>query len=937
MVSRVLACWQLLVALASIDALVTGMVGAVGPPAFASVPPRVLGLSIPQGAVLSGASAVKVSFNVPMDVASVGYATTLVRATGRGGAQWEVQAPISAQGSAGARVVELKLVPHGRLLAPGAYSLVIGPAVIAASGLPIGYTSVTDFVVAPYRSLWEKVTVAGEPYDVWVATEHPGPPVQEDGYLANAPGGTVFSGSSTPVSVVYSTGSQGRLVTSDGLASELESYAEEEGWLRHLQASSVPSYLALDPGSLRWAIDNGPGSALANYLYYLAKSSGEDVTSPPSQTAVDQAEVASGLSRDGPPGDWASELAADEGILGYANSGNLWDHGYVLAQQLTTLVSEGALSLPGAEAAKAMLAVLKTVKGAAGFGEEALYQLHEAEWEATLTAAETAPLGAIAAAMPSSDAQVAMDISALTHLSLAEEQAVIARAATNYALTHVNDIATDIAKELLADSDPVAAAVVYGLDLGFFIASFTGWDQLRADFYQAVEQAEAEKAFVEAAQALVSSVQSAPSPTPAQLEGGLLAWRLAYNTMADFYAECVTIVHLNQWGEAVDGAFKGLEPLVGTDPAEDMVPTWRSDEAGDRALASGWLPGQARTAVDDNTFVRVGTDFPAVPAGEVPVSLCGTVITEPGRYGLTGDLYPSYLDYCRVSAPALEGHKGLSYGGVYVAAPGVALDLYGHHVVEGSGGYATYFGVIIGPPAAGALVADGVLNNNSGDLLYVGLADLAPGVLATHLTFASPSYGTGLEAYGTQGSHFVDNTLKGFGYYPATTFLGPAPVAGISLDRAEGTLVAGNTLELSGAPGSLPLEGVGIALRSSSANVIRGNSITASLNGIYAGCDLGVETPWLRSPPRTACAPSTGNQVTGNQVRGGFYGPAIAFGSSTAHNLVTGNRIGWGFQANNKGFVLWDSNTCGVNTWHDNVLTLPLGPGDHKSNRACMS
>ena len=87
----------------------------------------------------------------------------------------------------------LGLAPKSRPLAPGAYSLVVGPAAQSTSGVATGHASVTDFIVAPQLSLWERLSVGGQAYDVWVATSGTGEPVRDDQYLVPGAGGSVLT------------------------------------------------------------------------------------------------------------------------------------------------------------------------------------------------------------------------------------------------------------------------------------------------------------------------------------------------------------------------------------------------------------------------------------------------------------------------------------------------------------------------------------------------------------------------------------------------------------------------------------------------------------------------------------------------------------------------------------------------------------------------
>ncbi len=868
--------------------------------------PRVVGLSIAQASVVRAASSVRVSFNVPMDVSSVRFAATLVRAQGNS-AGWNVIAPVSAGSANGGRTVLLRFAPAGAQLRAGAYSLVVGPAATAAAGAVMGSASVTDFVVAPNSSPWEEVTASGKLYRVWVdASGGPGP-VRDDEYLLRNGGGTVLSGGQH-VYVVWATDAQGSVVTNRGLASQLASYAEEEGWLRLQQPASVPGALALDPNSVAWVTANGPNSGLGNYLYALAKSLGEDVASPPSQSEVDGAEVASALAHSGPPGTWASELASDLAVLDLARTGS---KGYVLAQQLTTLLTEGTLSLPGAEAAKGVLDVLKAVGGAAGFGTSTLQELYTAEWEAEKAAAEAIPLHAISAALPAADGFLASDISGLLHFSLAGEQLAIASAAAKYASGQAYDLSAELARELAAESDPIAAAVVAGLDLGFFIASFTGWDQLRAAFYQAVEQVRAERALADGAQALETSIAATRAPSSATIDGAALAWRLARNTMADFYAQCVSIVKLDQWGQAVDSAFPGLEALVGVHPAQDNLAAWRSASSFDRQQASGLVPGLPQTSGDAG-LLAVGTHFPSPPAGVVPVSLCDSVLLEPGRYV--------------VSVPSLVAPDGGDCAGIHVGlavkAPGVSLDLNGHNVVS------SIVGIKLDPAAAGGVVSDGTLTQGNQCCYGFGLIDLAPGILATHLQVVDNA--TGLLVEHTAGGRFVDNDVTGFsGGFGG---IGSNAQAGVSLDDAADVAVDHNVLR------SYLDASVGVSLVSSSASTVAGNSVEAGTNAVYAGCEGAIIAPAAHPLARTTCAPSVGNEIADNTLTtfsGAGAGPAVALDSSTAHNLVSRNGIDWpSYTAN---FYLWDFNRCGVNIWSHNVVRPnPVAFHSHLSNWACV-
>ena len=128
-----------------------------------------------------------------------------------------------------------------------------------------------------------------------------------------------------------------------------------------------------------------------------------------------------------------------------------------------------------------------------------------------------------------------------------QKKAAVTKAAAAYATGRALDLGAQVAKQLAAQADPMAAAVVAGL--AYFIASFTGWDELRAGFYQAVEQAGAESAFVDAARALERRPQRRDRQ-PGTLPAG---WRICLVGLQLLRRE-----HLaGQRGERRPGSFSG--------------------------------------------------------------------------------------------------------------------------------------------------------------------------------------------------------------------------------------------------------------------------------------------------------------------------------------------------------------------------------------------
>jgi hypothetical protein len=409
--------------------------------------------------------------------------------------------------------------------------------------------------------------------------------------------------------------------------------------------------------------------------------------------------------------------------------------------------------------------------------------------------------------------------------------------------------------------------------------------------------------------------------------------------MADFYAQCIAIVELGQWAQAVDSKFGGLEALVGLHPASDNVPAWRSDESFDRQAASGLLPGLSQVA-GGRALALVATRFPAVPARPVPVSLCGTVISEPGQYVLApgGNAAPQEGPNCLLT--------GLGRAiGADVAAPGVSLDLDGrstHALLGLSGsGFAPDAVVLFGPAASGGLVDNGTVAAPGG--AGTAILDLASGLLATHLVVKN--FGEAFAAARVSYSRFVYNLVPDWagGGGEGAVWSREVPgvkafSAGVTLAYTKGVTVAHNDFRARyiGSDGAVVLLG-------SSGDLVEDNTIVAYGNGVYAGCNGYISRPPAHPLAEATCAASTGNEIAGNDITvlpgtgsSGLpaAGPAIALGSSTARNVVSANHVTF---AASHTFALWDYNACGVNTWRGNAVKFSFGAyQDHLSNWPCV-
>jgi hypothetical protein len=219
--------------------------------------------------------------------------------------------------------------------------------------------------------------------------------------------------------------------------------------------------------------------------------------------------------------------------------------------------------------------------------------------------------------------------------------------------------------------------------------------------------------------------------------------------------------------------------------------------------------------------------------------------------------------------------------------------------------------------------------------------DLASGVAATHLRSYCGSgcaqVGVAFLAARADYSRFVVQQSACYGhsrYAPmvsvrrwALSGASALSYGAVSLDHSEGVAIEHNDLNASEplAPGGHGTGSVGVALLGSSGNLIEDNSVVAATNAIYAGCNGYISEPPAHPLTRTTCSPSAGNEIVGNRLSVLLIantgvpepGSAIALDSSTSHNTVAGNEA---LALPPGNFALWDYNSCGVNTWRDNVV-----------------
>ena len=891
-------------------------------PAAAAAPSRalrILRLS-PDDGVYGKVPDLTVTFNQPVAVDSVHYATAVEEAAGR---LTLVRNPV-VTATARPDSVQLALGP----LRPGPYSVVLGPSISSTQGALLGTADVFDFVYAPAPVAWQEVQTGQGRFTVWALAsgERCGP--RRDSYLVtSAP--TIkpayvrllcANGHEQAVSALYATTASGVLVTSQSLTDQLVFDAEMQGWV--LGAPVPAAGVLIAPATSQWAQSNGPGSPLLAALYAMAKASGATPERPPSRMHVYTTVLASGIADGGAPGEWHGQSQADLSAVARMLQGvNTVAEGVNLLVELVQTTSD--LSVPGAEAVGLAVAAAK----AAGSGTQITWDSLAAltAVQVTARAVDAAAPAFTSVGRESPDPALAATIASLLQFRVQRVQAALAATyAAQVATVPGGAIASALASRAIAEDDPLAGSVVLGLHLGFFLAAFTEWDVIGAGFYQAAYIDNAAAALAVAARRLQAAVEAAPAPPPALVQAALLAQRLQWAAAADFYATAVDIVRSDGWAEVVDQDLAGVVGDGSAHLAAQNLPAWKQLASGDQVAAGRLLPGDVETVPP--LILGDAAAFPLWPAPVRTLITCGMTVTAPGTYVLKG--FPFTPD----PLPLGEGTRpqgcmaGVGYGdnGVVVASPGVVLDLSGSgydSVLAPAGA-----GILLTPNAVGALVQGGSVVGYEQDSWAIGLQSEATGVYVRNLS---------VEEF-TRTGIWIDHG-GGDAVFGVRMMTGDqAPGMGLQVSDSAHVRVAGSTFA-STAPAQ---PWAAIALTSTSDSTVIGNTITSVGQGpgghFYDGIYVGCRPP--APEPAASCPVSASDQITANTiiVNNNTGSPssnnvfAVALDLHVLRAVVEDNV----FRGSGNGDVTWDSAPCGTNSWQSNKYEVgsagyPVADGNH--------
>ena len=283
-------------------------------------------------------------------------------------------------------------------------------------------------------------------------------------------------------------------------------------------------------------------------------------------------------------------------------------------------------------------------------------------------------------------------------------------------------------------------------------------------------------------------------------------------------------------------------------------------------------------------------------AGVTPITECGTVITEPGKYRLAHDLL------------ACPGSPFGSFGGpLLIASSDVKLDLNGHTITCDSydNDFVYAYGVFVTGGFSNVHIKNGTISGCNAGILFAGMSDSSASKITAihstveHIPGADFSFG-GAGIWLTDTSDIViENSVL---FYNEGS--------GITDGGGVGNTITHNVAHYNGAQG--------IILESSQDGKISCNTVAS--NGLVGITMTGATT--------------TGNLVKGNVTTGNVGGitlfaattDTMPFDNAIRHNWSYGNVLDLTENLFVGGVPSVDPNAPCQNTWWKNRFSTELGP-----------
>ena len=283
-------------------------------------------------------------------------------------------------------------------------------------------------------------------------------------------------------------------------------------------------------------------------------------------------------------------------------------------------------------------------------------------------------------------------------------------------------------------------------------------------------------------------------------------------------------------------------------------------------------------------------------AGVTPITECGTVITEPGKYRLAQDLL------------ACPGSPFGSFGGpLLIASSDVRLDLNGHTITCDSydNDFAYAYGVYVVGGFSNVHIKNGTISGCNAGVLFEGMSDSSVKKITSfdHKVEHIPGFDFSFGGHGIWVVFSSDIVVK-----HSTTYNNEA--SGITDGAGVGNTITHNMTRFNG--------GQGIFVDSSQDDKISCNK--AEYNG-FVGIGLGGAT-------------STGNLLKGNVTTGNVGGITIfsdttdtmPFDNLVRHNWSYGNLFDLTENLFIGGFPSVEPDAPCQNTWWKNRFSTEFGP-----------
>jgi len=366
----------------------------------------------------------------------------------------------------------------------------------AVNGLGFSTTAVTVFTVGSGSAVpWMEVQRGNDTYQVYLSFNRELSESEKAAikgrYISPASISSEIQGAALKqVSVRRIAGGQAELVTDPALAREVLLAAMRGAcYGEHPQGASL-----VDSDLVEWINDWKD-----NWGYGLLRTLCPNPPPKPSRENVQKALIVSALAGGDTPSLLSGEMSAALSTFSTAV-------GAVSKVKDVEKVQDAleAFSPRGTKVAGLVVDALSLVDEGAQISKDMAEAVFRAYWQAAALADYRDSLNRIALLIE--DSALRSTVNSLANFSFEEACEVIKRQAAETirkkTVEKMREAFEDAVKESFKATNPVVAAVLTGLDVGFFLASYTGWEQAYTANFQGSYEAAAEEGFCEPAAVL---------------------------------------------------------------------------------------------------------------------------------------------------------------------------------------------------------------------------------------------------------------------------------------------------------------------------------------------------------------------------------------------------------------------------------------------------